>query len=67
VAAHAEALAELADPSTADAGASDILEAYRAMALATARRAERRGLYGPDLRQRLEEALAHGEDPREEL
>ncbi|MGN6404700.1 Rossmann-like and DUF2520 domain-containing protein [Sinomonas sp.] len=69
VAAHAEALAELADPAAADGGASDILEAYRAMALATARRAERRGLYGPEMRERLEEALEPGEDenPREEL
>lgn len=69
VAAHAEALVELADPAAADGGASDILEAYRAMALATARRAERRGLYGPEMRERLEEALEPGEDenPREEL
>jgi predicted short-subunit dehydrogenase-like oxidoreductase (DUF2520 family) len=69
VAAHAEALAELADSGAADGGASDILEAYRAMALATARRAERRGLYGPATRERLEEALEPGEDenPREEL
>jgi predicted short-subunit dehydrogenase-like oxidoreductase (DUF2520 family) len=69
VAAHAEALAELADPAAADGGASDILEAYRAMALATARRAERRGLYGAATRERLEEALEPGEDenPREEL
>jgi hypothetical protein len=39
------------------------------MALATARRAERRGLYGPEMRERLEEALEPGEDenPREEL
>ncbi|WP_138417234.1 Rossmann-like and DUF2520 domain-containing protein [Sinomonas gamaensis] len=69
VAAHAEALAELADSGAADGGASDILEAYRAMALATARRAERRGLYGPATRERLEEALEPGENenPREEL
>ena len=67
VAAHAEALAELAN----DGGAPDILEAYRALALATAKRAERRGLFGADVRARLEEALARGDDgagdgPREE-
>ncbi|MDQ4501411.1 DUF2520 domain-containing protein [Sinomonas sp. ASV322] len=69
VTAHVEALGELAN----DGGSPDIFEAYRAMARATARRAERRGLFGADVRARLEEALAPREDdggaapdPREE-
>ncbi|NUP73815.1 MAG: DUF2520 domain-containing protein [Sinomonas sp.] len=64
VRAHAEALGELADAGPGAAGADDILEAYRAMALATARRAERRGLFGADVRARLEAALRmEGEEP----
>ncbi|KHL02791.1 Rossmann-like and DUF2520 domain-containing protein [Sinomonas humi] len=65
VAAHAEALVELAQEtgSANDAGTADILEAYRAMALATARRAERRGLFGADVRARLEAALRPEDEP----
>lgn len=62
VAAHVGALAELADdgapsPNRVGGGSADILEAYRAMAHATAVRAERRGLFGADVRARLEAAL----------
>ena len=70
VAAHAEVLAEFAETRAGDGGPTDILDAYRAMALATAQRAERRGLYGKEMRARLEEALTRRDDdenPREEL
>lgn len=70
VAAHAEVLAEFAETRAGDGGPTDILDAYRAMALATAQRAERRGLYGKEMRVRLEEALTRRDDdenPREEL
>ncbi|GAB4097922.1 Rossmann-like and DUF2520 domain-containing protein [Sinomonas halotolerans] len=60
VSAHAGALAELAEDSAGEGGAADILAAYRAMARATAVRAERRGLFGPDVRARLEAALEPG-------
>jgi predicted short-subunit dehydrogenase-like oxidoreductase (DUF2520 family) len=69
VAAHAEVLAELAETRAGDGGPTDILDAYRAMALATAQRAERRGLYGHDMMVRLKEALTRRDDdenPREE-
>ncbi len=65
VGAHAEALVELAQETSGpgDGGTADILEAYRAMALATARRAERRGLFGADVRARLEAALRPEDEP----
>ncbi|ASN50705.1 Rossmann-like and DUF2520 domain-containing protein [Sinomonas sp. R1AF57] len=56
VAAHVEALAELgADPG--GAGSADILDAYRAMARATAVRADRRGMLPAGRRAELERAL----------
>ncbi|MCH6472208.1 Rossmann-like and DUF2520 domain-containing protein [Sinomonas terrae] len=68
VAAHAEALVELTQETGGanDGGTADILEAYRAMALATARRAERRGLFGADVRARLEAALRPEDEPDDE-
>jgi predicted short-subunit dehydrogenase-like oxidoreductase (DUF2520 family) len=57
VAAHAEALREY------DAGAGgDVLEAYLAMARATARRAEGRGLLKADQLEGLRKALEPRED-----
>lgn len=54
VAAHVSALAEFADDGSISA---DILEAYRAMAHATAVRAERRGRLSAQVRAELERAL----------
>ena len=53
VEAHVDALAELQDAG----GAPDILDAYRAMAKATAVRSERRRLWPADVRAQLERAL----------
>ncbi|MGA8789528.1 MAG: oxidoreductase, partial [Paenarthrobacter sp.] len=57
VSAHAQALKEY------DGGAGgDVLAAYQAMARATARRAENRGLLRPEQLNEIDEAL--GADPK---
>lgn len=56
VAAHTEALAEFDD-----GGSGDVLQAYRAMAEATARRAEARGLLKPAQAAAVREALETGD------
>ncbi|AMM30978.1 NADH-ubiquinone oxidoreductase [Sinomonas atrocyanea] len=70
VAAHIGALAELAADPDGAGGAADILEAYRAMAHATAVRAERRGRLTASAREAIEKALEStepGDETREDL
>lgn len=73
VAAHIGALNELAadaEGAAGGAGAADILEAYRAMAHATAVRAERRGRLTAQVRREIEQALERtepGDETREDL
>lgn len=73
VAAHIGALNELAadaEGAAVGAGAADILEAYRAMAHATAVRAERRGRLTAQVRREIEQALERtepGDETREDL